>query len=195
MNTSIVRDQLLANLKDGKEYREAFVAEHIKTTIPFQLRAIRKKLGWTQKKLGLKAGMASERITVLEDPNYAKFNLSTLLRLADAFDVALIVRFAPFNELLNWASRLSSDDIAVASFAEDKEIHAPAAAKQTISEQDESILELFGAKKHEKLKQDDSATNPSLFTGASSKEIAGNGLLHKIDHSKTTQLRLAVGGR
>ena len=189
MNT--VRGQLLTNLKGSKEYREGFVAEHIKTTLPFQLRAIRKKLGWTQKQLGLKAGMAAERITVLEDPNYAKFNLSTLLRLADAFDVALIVRFAPFSELLDWASDLSPEVIAVPNYAKDSGLHT--AAKSAFPEQDEAILELFGAKKPGKAKESDSVSHSSL-AGASSKEIAGNGLPHKIDPSKTTQLRLAVGG-
>ena len=143
MNTSTVRDQLLTNLKESKEYREGFVAEHIKTTIPFQLRAIRKKLRLTQKVLGLKAGMAPERITVLEDPNYSKFTLSTLLRLADALDVALIVRFAPFSELLNWASDLSSEKVAVPDFAKDEGLRI--AVKQNGFEQNASILELTGA--------------------------------------------------
>lgn len=49
MSTSTVRNQLLENLKGSKEYREAFVAEHIKTTIPFQLRAIRKKQKWRRR--------------------------------------------------------------------------------------------------------------------------------------------------
>lgn len=145
MNMNTVRSQLLANLKASKEYREGFVAEHIKTTIPFQLRAIRKKLGWTQRKLGKKAAMAPERITVLEDPNYAKFTLSTLLRLADALDVALIVRFAPFSELLDWAANLSSEVISVPDF--DEEFKQKVVAKhtdQSVSDQAEPTAELIG---------------------------------------------------
>ena len=122
MSTNSVSSQLLKNLKENKKYREAFVAEHIATTIPFQLRAMRKKLRMTQKQLGKDAGMAPERITVLEDPNYARFTVSTLLRLADALDVALIVRFAPFSELLRWASNLSDEAVAVLPFEEEQKM-------------------------------------------------------------------------
>ncbi len=114
------RNQILSRLKKSKEYREAFVAEHINTAVPLQIRAIREALPLTQKQLGQKVGMAQERISVMEDPDYAKFTLKTLLRLANAFDVALIVRFAPFSELLNWTVSLAPRHIDPATFAHDR---------------------------------------------------------------------------
>ncbi len=74
------RTKLMTALQD-KEYREAFVEEHISTGVPFQIRAMREapEREWTQKELGEKAEMAAERISVLEDPNYARFTIATLL--------------------------------------------------------------------------------------------------------------------
>jgi transcriptional regulator with XRE-family HTH domain len=112
------REKLLELLKD-KEYRDAFVSEHIDTGLPFQIKALREQREWSQEKLGQEAGMHQERISTLEDPNYAKFTLKTLKRLASAFDVALMAVFVPFSKLLNWESDLSPEALQAVSFAND----------------------------------------------------------------------------
>jgi transcriptional regulator with XRE-family HTH domain len=112
------REKLKAQLKD-KRYRDAFVSEHIDTGIPFQIRALRIQREWTQKKLSDLTGMAQERISVAENPNYSRFNLKTLKRIAAAFEVALIVRFVPISELVKWELNLSSEALEAVSFDED----------------------------------------------------------------------------
>ncbi len=112
------RNKILESLKN-KEYRDAFVSEHIDTGLPFQIKALREKREWSQEKLGKEAGMHQERISALEDPNYGKFTLRTLKKLASAFDVALMVVFVPFSKLLDWESDLSPDALRVVSFKED----------------------------------------------------------------------------
>jgi hypothetical protein len=64
--------------------------------------------------------MHQERISQIEDPNYGKLSLSTLKRIASAFDVGLVVRFVPFSELAEWELSLSSESLKVSSFNEDK---------------------------------------------------------------------------
>lgn len=118
VNTIERKEKLISQLQE-KEYRDAFVSEHIDTGIPFQIRAIRKKRGWTQKQLAYQAGMLQERISVAENPNYARFNLKTLKKIASAFDVALIVRFVPFSELVKWEINLSSEALEATSFSDD----------------------------------------------------------------------------
>ena len=113
------RDKLINELKD-KEYRDAFVSEHIATGLPFQIKALREQREWSQKDLGKKAGMHQERISVLEDPNYAKFSIATLKKIASAFDVGLVVRFVPFGELAEWELNLSSDSLKVPSFDDEQ---------------------------------------------------------------------------
>ena len=120
MNFQSKKDQLIETLAD-KENRDAFVAEHIDTGDPFQLRALREQREWTQDQVGQEAGMAQARISVLEDPNYASFTLKSLKKLASAFDVALIVRFVPFSQLINWDLTLSPESLKAESFNEEFE--------------------------------------------------------------------------
>jgi len=63
--------------------------------------------------------MLQPRISAMEAPGGAKFTLETLRRLASAFDVALVVRFAPFSDLVRWAEEFSPDTFSVAGFGED----------------------------------------------------------------------------
>ncbi len=111
--------KLITKLQD-KEYRDAFVASQINIELPFQVRALREARGWTQSQLAEKAGMAQPRISAIETPGKGKFNLDTLLRLASAFDVGLVVRFAPFSEMIEWAEHFSPDSFEVPSFEEDR---------------------------------------------------------------------------
>ncbi len=110
--------KLISKLKD-KVRRELFVAGQIKTGIPFQIRALRDKNGWTQAELGERLGMTQTNISRLESPGYGKLNITTLQRLAAAFDVALVVRFVPFSRLINWIDNLSPADMAPQSFTEE----------------------------------------------------------------------------
>lgn len=106
-----------ARLQD-RDYREGLVEATITTIIPFQLRAMRERRGWTQKELARRAGMAQGRISVLENTNYeGAVNVRTLIKLAAAFDVALIVRFAPFSELITRTQSPTLADHDVPDFA------------------------------------------------------------------------------
>lgn len=117
MNTSQEREALKKRLHN-REHREAFVSACTDQTIPLQIRALRlaKDRNWTQEELAKRACMKQERISACENPNYGKFNIGTLKQLAAAFDVGLIVRFAPFSELIEWEVNMSPESIEVPSF-------------------------------------------------------------------------------
>ena len=110
------RRQVMQRLMD-KESRDYFVEDHIDEGVAFQIRATREARGWTQQELGRRAGrMAPERVSQVEDPNYGRLTLRTLKRIASALDVALIVRLAPYSELVDWTNAVQ---MAVPSFGED----------------------------------------------------------------------------
>jgi transcriptional regulator with XRE-family HTH domain len=140
------REKLKAQLKD-KIYRDAFVSEHIDTGIPFQIRALRKQRKLTQKELSVITGMAQERISVAENPNYSRFNIKTLKRIASAFEVALIVRFVPISELVKWELNLSSETLEAVSFDEDPYFRVTEETAQqecnTVSSQPETSIFSF----------------------------------------------------
>lgn len=121
MNTNHEREALKKRLM-SKKSRDAFVSACVDQTIPFQIKALRltEERNWTQKKLASRAGMKQERISVCENPNYGRFSLQTLKQIAAAFDVALIVRFAPFSELVEWESNLSPESLEVKNFGKEE---------------------------------------------------------------------------
>lgn len=112
------REQIVSSLHD-KEYRDLFFTEEIDTGVPFQVRAMRQARGWSQKELAARLGMTQEGVSRLENPNYGKLTLTTLKRLASAFDVALSVRLVPFSQLVDWAANLSPEDLAVPDYEHD----------------------------------------------------------------------------
>lgn len=112
------REQLIRKFSD-KPYRDLFIAEHIYSRLPLKIRALRETRGLSQKDLGERIGVAQTWVSKLEDPNYGKLTLSTLLRLASAFDVGIEVDFVPFSKVLDAALALTPESWEVSSFVED----------------------------------------------------------------------------
>jgi transcriptional regulator with XRE-family HTH domain len=112
------KNKLIDRLKN-KEYRDSFVESHIKIGIPFQIRLLREERGWTQKELADRIGVKQAWIAQIENPNYSGFSLKTLFKLASIFDIALIVRFISFSNLVKWELELSSVSLKVQSFEEE----------------------------------------------------------------------------
>ncbi len=121
------REQIVSSLGD-KEYRDAFVSEHISQGTAFQIRTTRKERGWSQAELARRAEMKQARISELENPDYECATLSTLKRLASALDVALSVRFVPFSKLVDYSLGISQTDLAVPNFDNDAGLEAAPSA-------------------------------------------------------------------
>lgn len=115
----MIRD-LVKKLKN-REYRDAFVESHVRNGIAFQLRSMRNARGWDQKKLAAAMGNAKLQpvISRYENPDYGKYSLETLLKLARAFDVGLIVRFGRFSELMRWDDQISEENLNIPSFEQE----------------------------------------------------------------------------
>jgi transcriptional regulator with XRE-family HTH domain len=116
------RSSLVQELKD-KHYRQAFVEAHAKDTVAFQLRRMREAEGWTQGELAKKAfgdPKLQSMVSRFENPDYGKYSVSTLLNLANVFDVGLVVRFAPISELVDWDLNKTGPTLEPPPFAEDK---------------------------------------------------------------------------
>lgn len=116
--TSVRRKQIVASLRN-KAYRDALAEEGINEGVPFQIRAMRQARGWSQKELAKRLGMTQHGISRLENPNYGKFTLTTLKRLAPIFDVALVVKYVPFSHLADAMANLSPTDLAVPDYEHD----------------------------------------------------------------------------
>jgi transcriptional regulator with XRE-family HTH domain len=117
---NLLHRQVWKALSD-KAYRDTFVDSHIATNLAAQIYALREARGWTQGQLAERAGMAQARISVMENPSYDQFTLSTLKRLRAAFDVALVVKFMPFTEFTDWMVNLTPEKLAPPNFEEEME--------------------------------------------------------------------------
>ena len=99
-----MKSSLLLSLKrlTDKRARTALVDSHLRNGIAFQIRSMRRGSNWTQEDLAREAGTKPTQITRIENPSYGSHTVATLRRIAAAFDVALVVRFVPYSELLRW---------------------------------------------------------------------------------------------
>jgi transcriptional regulator with XRE-family HTH domain len=114
---------VISRLRRGRSVRKQFVESNLNKAIAYQIRGTRDRLGWSQEKLAEKVGMNQNAISRLESPDYGKPTLTTLKRLASAFDVAVVVRFVPFSELVDWVTAtprvikgLAAESLAVLDF-------------------------------------------------------------------------------
>ncbi len=112
------RDELLKSFRD-KRRRHHLAGVSIKRGLAEQIREMRSDRGWTQSDLARATNKAQATISQLENPDYGSYTIRTLERLGEAFDVALIVRFAPFSELATWVANLSPQDLAVQDYEHD----------------------------------------------------------------------------
>jgi transcriptional regulator with XRE-family HTH domain len=112
------KSELVEKLKN-KKYRSAYIRSQINVGIPMQIKFLRENLGWTQGALGKKAGMKQPRISAMERPGEVRFNIETLIRLASAFDVGLVVRFASYSEMLRLESQFNPNTFTIPSFDRD----------------------------------------------------------------------------
>jgi len=114
-STDLIKRQQILRSLENREYRREFAAD-VGTGLAFQVRLLREARGWTQEQLAHQIGKRQETICQWENPNYGRYTLKTLSALAAAFDVALLVRFAPFSELVDWSIDLTPERLAPASF-------------------------------------------------------------------------------
>jgi transcriptional regulator with XRE-family HTH domain len=119
-------DYLIERIKRSPEARANFVESHVDKNISYQIRSLRDRQGLSQEELAAKVDMNQNAISRLESPERGRPTITTLKRLAAAFDVALVVRFVPFSKLVKWVSGtpfvedgLSTESLAVPNFDEE----------------------------------------------------------------------------
>src|SRR5271166_1756811 len=105
-------------------YRRAFMASNVGVQIAAQLHALRTSRDLSQEKLAEEIDMNQARISLMERPDYQNYNVKTLKRFAEFYDVALDVRFVPIRDHVY--SNQSPKDMAPEPF-EEKTVGQPPA--------------------------------------------------------------------
>lgn len=103
-----------------KEAREAFLEEQTRVKLAQQIQTLRVQRNWSQSQLGALMKKPQSNIHRLEDKGVARYTLTTLFELAAAFDTALIVKFASFDEFLRDTNDLGPTALQVRSFSREE---------------------------------------------------------------------------
>lgn len=101
------------------EYRHAYMEAAIDQGVAWQIRVNREERGWTQAEFAKRIRSGQSAVSRLEDPEAGGLRLSTLKKVAQAFDCALIVRFAPYSELARLSMDLGPDRQYAESFTDE----------------------------------------------------------------------------
>ncbi|EIC23767.1 helix-turn-helix domain-containing protein [Thiorhodovibrio frisius] len=115
---------------DRPGFRRGFVKAHLASGVAHQVRALREARGWSQGRLATALGLKGQSaVARLEDPAYGRHSLATLLRLGEAFDIALLVKFVPFSRFLREVEHLTPAALNAPSYTQERaQLHALATA-------------------------------------------------------------------
>lgn len=103
----------LVNEFSDKDYAHAYMNSHQSSRLATQIKVLREQRGLTQSGLAELSGLKQERISKLEDVDYDSWTLSTLRKLAKAFDTTLHVSFTPFSEGIKDVENFSREFLEV----------------------------------------------------------------------------------
>jgi len=134
---------------DIKEMRHELNATYLNVMIALQVKTMRLSKNWSQSDLAAKADTTYQEISLIESPRWKHWpHISTLLKIAGAFDCAFECRFRPWSEAIS--EFLCDSQITTAkSFEEEYAIlsHAfgsslePLLVGRSDSEQDANLTE------------------------------------------------------
>jgi transcriptional regulator with XRE-family HTH domain len=100
MEIKVTIDEMIELFQD-KEFRDSFLGEWIAFTLRSQIKAMRLRKGWTQAELARKMKTGCSAVSRLENMTPKTLpSISTLQKVAQIFDVGLIVRFSEWSSLI-----------------------------------------------------------------------------------------------
>lgn len=113
------RSKMISKLTKRRDARESYIRSKLSVLLPAQIRSLRLRREMKQADLGAEAEMKQGRISVLERIGEVSFSVETLIKLASALRVGLIVKFVPMSEMLAWENSFMPDEFDALPIEED----------------------------------------------------------------------------
>lgn len=101
-------DEFVDELSD-REVRELFVADQVRVRVATLIRCLREDRGWTQTELAGLMGTTQSVVSRIEGAEYGKVSLKTLLQVASAFDLPLLIDLPEWGE---WFDRTRDNSLS-----------------------------------------------------------------------------------
>lgn len=117
MNLKSIK-RLWQELKESWEARQHYVGVQIRTGLPLQIRTMRQLRGWSQEDLAKRLGSSQNVVSRLENPKTSRPTSTTLIKLAEVFDVALVITFMPFDRYASFTTDPRGLSVAIPKFSD-----------------------------------------------------------------------------
>lgn len=113
---NVIDPERLLKLSD-KEYRDEYMQAAVRSSIPYQIKTLREEAGISQKELAKRINTTQSVISRLENTEYGRVHLQTLLDVACAMDVGLLVRFVSYPDFLDRGTKFTPEALRAEPFA------------------------------------------------------------------------------
>jgi transcriptional regulator with XRE-family HTH domain len=96
---------------ERKEYRDGYLETTVRAGIAYQIQALRAKDGLSQSEFAELTDKKQSTVSRLEDTEYGRVSVQTLLDIAKAVGVAVVVRFVDYPTFLGFAGKMSTPEL------------------------------------------------------------------------------------
>jgi transcriptional regulator with XRE-family HTH domain len=104
------RTRMLTELRDPV-YRESYAEHHLNSVLATQIRTVREQRGLTQERLAKKIEKHQAAISRIENVNYARWNVRTLKKVANALGCWLDIRLESWGKLVEAVDQYSTENL------------------------------------------------------------------------------------
>jgi transcriptional regulator with XRE-family HTH domain len=154
------KSRLIDKLRQNGRVREAYVRSKVTTNVASQIRALRRRQGQTQQEFAQTVEMKQSRVSAMERPE-TSLNIDTLVRVAGALKLGLIVKFCSFNDMVNWENSFSQDTFDALDLDEDIDFQREESPERQTTTTRQYATPDIGNSSHPEY--EDNATNPFPF--------------------------------
>jgi transcriptional regulator with XRE-family HTH domain len=141
--------EALADEFQDKDARRQYAIDFLNSHIALQIKTLRQQRGWSQTELAERAGKHQSQVSAMESIDFSAWKISTLQKLAEAFDLALTVKFESFGGFLDYATSVDREALERPSFADDPAFQPGEQAPDQVKSSEPATPRTVAAKMHE----------------------------------------------
>ena len=154
----------------SKDYRTSYMSARVRTSIAWQIRELREFNRMSQSELAKRIDTRQSAVSRLENTEYGRASVQTLLDVATALDVALVVKFVSYDEFLQQHGSLKESALSAENFASTYERYTNR-EENSIGDAQHSIPSQLWKRLFENI---DANTTPKLALTKPKPQSAGN---------------------